>query len=122
MKIGQVASEAGVSIDTVRFYERRGVLPPTPRTASGYRVFSEAAVTRIKLARRLQELGLTLDEITAALHAQQGGRATCESERWRLHAALDRIEARIADLIRVQGEVRDALAACEAGSCGILAQ
>ena len=120
MKIGQVASEAGVSIDTVRFYERRGVLPPAPRTASGYRVFTDAAVARIRLARRLQELGLTLDEITGALHAQQAAYATCESERWRLHAALDRVEARMADLIRVQGQVHDALAACEAGTCGLV--
>jgi DNA-binding transcriptional MerR regulator len=121
VQIGQVASQAGVSIDTVRFYERRGVLPPAPRTSSGYRIFTEATVSRIKLARRLQELGLTLDEITGALHAQHDARATCESERWRLRAALDRIEARIADLTRLQGEVRGALAACEAGSCGLLA-
>lgn len=120
MKIGQVASAAGVSIDTVRFYERRGVLPPAPRTATGYRIFTEATVTRIRLARRLQDLGLTLDEITGALHAQHEGQATCESERWRLHAALDRIESRIADLTRLRGDVRDALAACEAGSCGVL--
>ena len=121
MKIGQVAAEAGVSIDTVRFYERRGVLPPAPRTASGYRIFTEATVTRIKLARRLQELGLTLDEITGALHARHEGRATCESERWRLHAALGRIEARIADLTRLRGDIGAALAACEAGSCRVLA-
>jgi DNA-binding transcriptional MerR regulator len=121
VKIGQVASAAGVSIDTVRFYERRGVLPPAPRTAAGYRIFTEATVTRIRLARRLQDLGLTLDEITGALHAQRDGQATCESERWRLHAALDRIESRITDLTRLRGEVRDTLAACEAGSCGVLA-
>jgi DNA-binding transcriptional MerR regulator len=121
VKIGQVASAAGVSIDTVRFYERRGVLPPAPRTAAGYRIFTEATVTRIRLARRLQDLGLTLDEITGALHAQHEGQATCESERWRLHAALDRIESRIADLTRLRGQVCDTLAACEAGSCGVLA-
>ena len=121
MKIGQVASEAGVSIDTVRFYERRGVLPPAPRTTSGYRVFTDATVARIRLARRLQELGLTLDEISGALHAQHAGRATCESERWRLQTALDRIEARMAELARARDDVRDALAACEAGSCGLLA-
>jgi DNA-binding transcriptional MerR regulator len=120
VKIGQAASEAGVSIDTVRFYERRGVLPPAPRTAAGYRIFTDAAVARIKLARRLQGLGLTLDEITGALHAQHEGRASCESERWRLHAALDRIESRIADLTRLRGEVRGALAACESGACGLL--
>lgn len=121
VKIGQIAAQAGVSVDTVRFYERRGVLPPAPRTASGYRVFTEAAVARIRLARRLQGLGLTLDEVTGALDAQQAGHASCESERWRLRAALGRIESRIAELTRLQGEVRGALAACEAGSCSVLA-
>jgi DNA-binding transcriptional MerR regulator len=124
MKIGQVASEAGVSIDTVRYYERRGVLPAAPRTATGYRVYTEAAVARIRLTRRLQELGLTLDEIIGALHAQDAGHASgslelCASQRWRLREALDRIESRIAALSRVQDEVREALAACEAGSCGL---
>ena len=120
MKIGQVASAAGVSIDTVRFYERRGLVPPAPRTAAGYRIFTEATVTRIRLARRLQDLGRTLDEITGALDAQPAGPAACESDRWRLHAALDRIEARIADLTRLRGDLRDAVAACEAGSCPVL--
>jgi DNA-binding transcriptional MerR regulator len=127
MKIGQVASEAGVSIDTVRYYERRGVLPAAPRTATGYRVYTETAVARIRLTRRLQSLGLTLDEIIGALHAQDAGHASgsldlCASQRWRLREALDRIESRIADLARVRGEVRAALDACEAGACGVLAQ
>jgi DNA-binding transcriptional MerR regulator len=127
VKIGQVASEAGVSIDTVRYYERRGVLAAAPRTAAGYRVYTEAAVARIRLTRRLQSLGLTLDEIIGALHAQDAGHASgsvelCASQRWRLREALDRIESRIADLARVRGEVRAALDACEAGACGVLAQ
>jgi DNA-binding transcriptional MerR regulator len=118
VKIGQVASEAGVSIDTVRFYERRGVLPVPPRTESGYRVYTEASVARIRLARRLQALGLTLDEVIGALRANDEGHASCQTQRWRLRTALDRIESRIAELARLRGEVRDALAACEAGSCG----
>jgi DNA-binding transcriptional MerR regulator len=127
VKIGQVASEAGVSIDTVRYYERRGVLPAAPRTAAGYRVYTETAVARIRLTRRLQRLGLTLDEIIGALHAQDAGHASgslelCASQRWRLREALDRIESRLADLARVRGEVRAALDACEAGACGVLAQ
>ena len=55
------------------------------------------------------------------LTARQESRATCDSERWRLRASLDRIDTRIADLTRLQGEVRDALTACESGSCGLLA-
>jgi DNA-binding transcriptional MerR regulator len=117
VKIGQVASESGVSIDTVRFYERRGVLPAPPRTASGYRTYTGASVVRIRLARRLQGLGLTLDEVISALHANDEGHASCETQRWRLEAVLDRIEARIAELARLRAEVHEVLAACYSGSC-----
>jgi DNA-binding transcriptional MerR regulator len=117
VKIGQLASESGVSIDTVRFYERRGVLPAPPRTASGYRSYTGASVRRIRLARRLQSLGLTLDEVISALHANDEGTVSCATERWRLEAVLDRIETRIAELARLRGEVRDVLAACDSGSC-----
>src|SRR5215472_3754901 len=119
MKIGQVAHESGVSIDTVRCYERRGILPVLPRTSGGYRLYNGSTVDRILLARRLQGLGLTLDEIASALHDQDKGHASCQTQRWRLEAALERIETRIADLMRLRGDVRAALAACEAGTCGL---
>src|SRR6266487_5982261 len=89
MKIGQVAREAGVSIDTVRFYERRGVLPAPERRPSGYRMFTETAVPRIRMARSLQSLGFTLDEVIDALRAHDAGGATCDSERWRLEAVVE---------------------------------
>ena len=117
MKIGQVATEAGVSVDTVRFYERRGVLPAPERMASGYRTYTDAAVERIRLARRLQGLGFSLDEVIDALHANDRGDATCQSERWRLEAVLERIDAKIAELRTVRREVRAVLAACDKGSC-----
>lgn len=117
MKIGEVARQAGVSIDTVRFYERRGVLPPPARRPSGYREFTTAAVERIRMARALRDLGLTLDEIVDALHAHDQGGATCESERWRLEAVVDRIDAKIAELRRVRAATRAALAECREGRC-----
>ncbi len=119
MRIGQVAAESGVSIDTIRFYERRGILPAPSRTAAGYRVYVGAVVERLSLAKRLQGLGLTLDEIASALHERDEGHASCETQRWRLEAALDRIETRIGELSRLRGDVRQALAACEAGTCGL---
>lgn len=119
MKIGEAAAESGVSIDTIRFYERRGVLPTPVRTPAGYRLYDGSVVARIQLARRLQGLGLKLEEIAAALHERDQGHASCETQRWRLEAALDRIEARIAELSRLRGDVREALAACEAGTCGL---
>jgi DNA-binding transcriptional MerR regulator len=117
MKIGQVAREAGVSIDTVRFYERRGVLPAPERRPSGYRELPQSSVDRIRMARALQNLGLTLDEVIDALRAHDAGRATCESERWRLEAVADRIDARIAELRRARRETLKALEECRAGRC-----
>jgi len=117
MKIGQVADLAEVSIDTVRFYERRGVLPAPERTASGYRTYTAATVERIRLARRLQQLGLTLDEVIDALHATDHGDITCTSERWRLEAVLDRIDTKIAELQATRRHVQEVITACDSGNC-----
>jgi DNA-binding transcriptional MerR regulator len=117
MKIGEVAVQAGVSIDTVRFYERRGVLPAPERTASGYRSYPAATVDRLVLARRLQSLGLTLDEVIDALHAHDEGGTCCEAERWRLDVVLDRIDARIRELQHLRRTVRKVAAACDRGEC-----
>jgi DNA-binding transcriptional MerR regulator len=122
MKIGQLARTAEVSIDTVRFYERRGVLPRPQRQPSGYRAYDETTIERIRLARALQGLGLTLDEVIDALHAHDRGDATCATERWRLDMVLDRIDARIADLKRVRHDVVGVLAECDAGRCRLVAQ
>jgi DNA-binding transcriptional MerR regulator len=121
MKIGQLARNAEVTIDTVRFYERRGVLPRAQRQPSGYRTYSEATVERIKLARALQGLGLTLDEVIDALHAHDRGDATCATERWRLETVLERIDGKIADLKRVRHDVVDVLGECNAGRCRMMA-
>jgi DNA-binding transcriptional MerR regulator len=117
VKIGEVARKAGVSIDTVRFYERRGVLPAPERRPSGYRTFTEAAVARIRMTRALQDMGFTLDEVIDALRAHDAGGATCDSERWRLEAVVDRIDARIADLRRARRNTMTVLAECRAGRC-----
>jgi len=117
VKIGQVAREAGVSIDTIRFYERRGVLPAPERRPSGYRMFTEAAVQRIRTARSLQSLGFTLDEVIDALRAHDAGGATCDSERWRLEAVVDRIDARIAELRQARRNTMKILDECGAGRC-----
>ncbi|MBI2705592.1 MAG: heavy metal-responsive transcriptional regulator [Actinobacteria bacterium] len=117
MKIGQVAALAGVSVDTVRFYERRGVLPAPERMPSGYRTYTPATVERIRLARRLQALGLTLDEVVDALHATDQGDATCASERWRLEAVLKRIDAKITELRAVRRDITKVIGACDRGEC-----
>ena len=120
MKIGEVARRAEVTIDTIRFYERRGVLSPPPRRPSGYRDYTDDTVERIRLARKMQSVGLSLDEVIDALSAHDAGRATCESERWRLDTALDRVDARIAELKALRREIVSARTACEKGHCGFV--
>lgn len=117
MKIGQVAADAGVTIDTVRFYERRGVLPPAQRRPSGYREYTPAAVERIRMARELQQLGLTLDEVIDALHAHDSGETSEASQLWRLEAVVDRIDTKIAELRQTRRSVTDTIADCRAGRC-----
>jgi DNA-binding transcriptional MerR regulator len=120
MKIGEVAAQAEVSVDTVRFYERRGVLPAPHRRPSGYREYPGSTVERIRLARNLQQLGFTLDEVIDALRAHDTGTATCESELWRLEAVLDRIDAKIAELRRTRRTITTTIAGCRAGRCRLL--
>lgn len=117
MQIGELAKRAGVNVDTIRFYERRGVLPAPERRPSGYRAYSERTLERLRLARSLQALGLTLEEIVDAFHSSDSGTATCESERWRLEVVVERIDVRIRELRRTRREVTAVLAECAAGRC-----
>ena len=117
MKIGEVASKAGVTVDTVRFYERVGVLPAPARTGSGYRDYEPGAVERIRLTRQLQAIGFTLTGAVDALAAHDAGGATCESERWRLQAVLDRVDAKLAELTALRGRIVEAQDACAGGRC-----
>jgi DNA-binding transcriptional MerR regulator len=117
MKIGQIASEAGVTVDTVRFYERVGVLPQPARTESGYRDYEPGTVERIRLTRELQAIGFTLGDAVDALAAHDAGGATCESERWRLDAVLARVDAKLAELTATRERILEARQACEEGCC-----
>jgi DNA-binding transcriptional MerR regulator len=117
MKIGQVAADAGVTVDTVRFYERRGVLPTPQRRPSGYREYEASTVERIRTARALQELGFTLDEVIEALRAHDAGETGREDQLWRLDAVVDRIDGKIAELQRTRASIVETVAECRAGRC-----
>jgi DNA-binding transcriptional MerR regulator len=117
MRIGEVANRSGVTVDTVRFYERVGVLPAAAREPSGYRDYAVGTVERIRLTRELQAIGFTLAEVIDALAAHDAGGATCESERWRLEAVLERVDAQLAALGELRERIVAARAACEDGRC-----
>jgi DNA-binding transcriptional MerR regulator len=120
VRIGELAPRSGVSIDAIRYYERREVLPKADRTESGYREFDESAVERLAMVRQLQDLGFTLDEITAALAAHDRGGATCDSERWRLERVAERLDQRIAQMQTTRKSLRAALARCGTEDCRLI--
>ena len=119
MRIGEVADQAGITVDAVRYYERQGLLPAAARRPSGYRVFEAPTVERLDLIRRLQALGLTIAEIRHALVAHDAGDATCDSERWRIESVRERIDAKIAELAALRVRLDSVLTACAAGSCAL---
>ena len=117
MRIGEIANRSGVTVDTVRFYERLGVLPSPEREPSGYRDYTPETVERIQLTRELQAIGFTLNDVIGALAAHDAGGATCESERWRLDAVLERVDAKLAELDALRGRILEAREACAGGRC-----
>jgi MerR family transcriptional regulator, copper efflux regulator len=108
--IGQLAKRGGVGIDTVRYYERNGLLAPRDRLTSGYRRYGELEVARLRFIRRAQALGFTLKEIKdlLALSAQRDvGRVKRSAQ-----AKLSDVETRIADLVRVRDGLATLIDAC----------
>ena len=115
LKIGRVASGAGVTVDTVRFYERRGLLPAPLRRASGYRQYSRATIERIRFAKALQALGFTLDDVIAVLRDVDAGIASCARERPRFETVLGRIDEKIAELAAIRRDLLGTLKRCHEG-------
>lgn len=104
--IGELARQSGVKTDTVRFYEREGLLAKPARTAAGYRVYDPAALDRIRFIKRAQGLGFSLEEIRRILSLSGRGRETCECVMHMAEASLAEIEAKLREL----QTFRDALA------------
>ena len=108
--IGALAKRAGVGIDTVRYYEREGLLEPRARLASGYRRYSEHEVSRLRFIRRAQFLGFSLSEIRELL-TLSSHRDVARVKK-RAEAKLADVEQRIAELQRVRGALSSLVRAC----------
>lgn len=107
LRSGEVARAAGVNPQTLRYYERRGLLAAPERTLGGHRVYQPAAVTVLRVIKAAQRLGFTLDEVAELLEVQAGLAARATSK-------LAEVEARIADLTVVRDTLRAALdAGCD---------
>jgi DNA-binding transcriptional MerR regulator len=105
LPIGEIARRAGVSVDTIRHYERRGLIAPAERTASGYRLFRAAAVQRVLEVRAAVELGFGLDELAKAIAARESGAPACRSVRELLAEKGAELDRRIEELIARRARV-----------------
>ena len=105
MTIGALARSAGVGVETVRFYERQGILPKPARSGSGYRQYGEDSARRIRFVRRAQELGFTLKEIGELLAMNVGKGASCGQLGGRTEAKLEEIERKIRDLKKMKASL-----------------
>ncbi len=124
LKIGTVAKQAGVGIETIRYYEREGLIPSPPRRESGYREFPPSVVKRIKFIRHAKELGFSLAEIQELLSLRVDPDATQLQVREKTQAKIDEIEVKIHALERMKSTLHSLLDACQgdgpASVCPIL--
>lgn len=124
LRIGQVAHAAGVNIETIRYYERCGLLADPGRRESGYRAYPPDTVARVQFIKRAQQLGFTLREIAGLLALRVDAETTCDQVREQAEAKLVEIDAKIADLQQIRGALARLAAACAqggpAGECPLL--
>lgn len=110
--IGEAARRAGIGVDTVRYYERRALLPPPARRLSGYRQYDAEDVRRLRFIRRAKALGFALDDIRALLDLSADRERGVHGLRAQAQARLADVEARIAELQKIRRGLRKLVAAC----------
>jgi len=112
MTIGKVAANAGVGVETVRFYERKGLIARPERPRRGFRVYSGDTVRCIRFIRQAQELGFSLREIADLLELRADPGSDCADIRHRAVAKLDDVDDKIGKLQRIRGALKRVIAAC----------
>ena len=113
----------GVNIETIRYYERIGIMPNPPRTAGGQRVYGESHMKRLTFVRRGRELGFSLDDIRALLGLVDGGEFTCGEVKDLTVAHIADIRNTVADLRRMEKVLKEIASKCDGGDvpdCPIL--
>ena len=124
MRVGELSRHAGVNVETVRFYERKGLLPAPQRQPSGYRVYDDTGLKRLRFIKRAQELGFTLREIheLLELRVQQG--STCGDIKARASRHLRDVEEKLRSLREVRKALQQLIDLCDGdrlvGDCPIV--
>lgn len=124
LKIGELASRTGCSVETVRYYEREKLLPAPGRTEGNYRLYDEEHVARLSFIRRCRSLDMTLDEIRTLLRFRDSPDEICQGVNELLDTHIDLVTMRIAELQRLEEQLRNLRGQCgelrQSRDCGIL--
>ena len=112
LTIGGVAKAVGVNVQTLRYYERVGLLPKPKRSTSGYRIYSDATVRTVMFVKRAQELGFTLREVKELLRFRTAGLQSRDAVRAAAQAKVADLDARIADLAAIRSALSSLLERC----------
>jgi DNA-binding transcriptional MerR regulator len=118
LTIGRIAQAAGVSADTIRYYERLKLIPRPARTRAGYRTYSNEDIEKVRFIKQAQTLGLSLEEIKQLLPEHGAGLSECKRVRDLLSAKLEELTARLAEMRMFQRTLVGYLKECEAALAG----
>lgn len=113
--IGELSGQTGVKVETIRYYERKGVLPPPPRTEGGHRVYCESHFKRLSFVRRSRELGFTLNDVKQMLQMVDDGYVTCEEVQNIAQEHLVDVQKKLTDLKLMEKALRKTINQCEGG-------
>jgi MerR family mercuric resistance operon transcriptional regulator len=113
LAIGEVADRTGVNLETIRYYERAGLLPSPPRTAGGHRQYGKTHVKRLNFIRRARGLGFTIEEIRALLRFSDERQQPCAKARDLAAGHLEEIRTKISDLRSMEKVLREMVARCD---------
>jgi len=115
--IGKVAAAADVNVETIRFYQRRGLLAEPPKALGGFRYYDEAAIERVRFIKRAQTLGFSLEEVIGLLALQQSN--ACKQTHDAAVLKLQLVKERIKDLNRIHTTLEALVKQCEVGPAAV---
>ena len=119
MSVGRLAKEVGLNIQTVRYYEREGLLPKPDRTSGGHRLYTEEDVARLQFIQGAKECGFTLREIRDLLQMRESDLATCTDVRERAEAKLIETDRKLIELKKLRAHLKELIDNCPGGDAGV---
>jgi len=120
---GGLAQTTGCNIETIRYYEKTGLMPDPPRSAAGHRIYSAAHATRLRFILRARELGFSMEDIRGLMGLEDGAAPTCAEVKERTERHLTDVRAKIADLRRIESVLATTASRCsgaEVPNCPVL--